>query len=232
MFGFLEKHNKNKQLIVPFKNQIESWQKANVRMGWKIQKTEFDNILEPVQLSSKDKDDGFIGSILCYGFGDDGTNNSDTVLSGKLAWDCVVRKWNVKVWQCQYIDFNNPENIRLRPNARKRPKGFYSVKFKPGDHKIIKTSTQFRKMIKNSTGCGPEGIQLLTITHPHLICLMNERKISFMIFADYDIAPHGFYDFYDAMQMFCSQDILGLGIGNIDRNYPMFGISEIRFQDV
>ena len=229
MFGLFKRHSKDKPLSLPFKNQVKSWQKANRKMGWEIQKAEFDKIIDPPQLSRKDKDDGFIGSILCYGFGDDGASYSDAVLSGKAAWDYAIRKWNVKVWQCQYIDFDRPENIRLRPKALKRPKGFYTVKFKPGDHKVIETSAQFRKKTENSTGCGPEGIQLLTITHPHFTRLMNQRKMSFMIFSDYDVAPHGFYDFYDAVQMFCSQDTLGLGIGNIDKNYPLFGISEIRF---
>lgn len=197
-------------------------------MGWSIQKFEFDRLIEPEHLNKKDFDEGFIGSILCYGFGDDGSAHSDSVLSGKLAWDYVIRKWNVKIWQCRYIDFDKPENIRLRPKAPKRPKGFYTRKFKPGNHRIIKTSSQFRKMLKNTTGCGPEGIQLLTITHPHFVRLMNQRKMSFMTFADYDVALLGFYDFYDAVQMFCSMDTLGLGIGNLDKNYPLFGISEIR----
>ena len=51
----------------------------------------------------------------------------------------------------------------------------------------------------------------------------------FMAFADYDVAPHGVNDFCDALQMFCSQGILGLGIGNVDRNYPFFGIPTLRF---
>jgi hypothetical protein len=31
--------------------------------------------------------------------------------------------------------------------------------------------------------------------------------------------------------MFCSINTLGLGIGNVDRNYPQFGIPTIRFTD-
>ncbi len=50
-----------------------------------------------------------------------------------------------------------------------------------------------------------------------------------MTFADYDVAPHGYNDFFDALQMFCSQCILGLGIGNVDCNYPLFGIPTLRF---
>ena len=40
---------------------------------------------------------------------------------------------------------------------------------------------------------------------------------------------YGFNDFYDAPQIFCSNNILGLGIGNVDRNYPLFGIPTLQF---
>jgi hypothetical protein len=50
-----------------------------------------------------------------------------------------------------------------------------------------------------------------------------------MALADYDVAPYGFNDFYDAPQIFCSNQILGLGIGNVDRNYPLFGIPTLQF---
>lgn len=51
-----------------------------------------------------------------------------------------------------------------------------------------------------------------------------DRKIAFMAFADYDVAPYGFGDFFDALQMFCSNNTLGLGIGHVDQVYPLFGI--------
>jgi len=70
---------------------------------------------------------------------------------------------------------------------------------------------------------------MLSVTHPHLVGLMNCRKIAFMAMADYDVAPYGFNDFFDALQMFCSNGILGLGIGNVDQNYPLFGIPTLRF---
>ncbi len=106
MFELFKIFYKEKPLILPVKKQVISWQKANRKMRWGIQKAEFGKIIEPGQL---------------------------------------------------------------------------------------------RKKAKENTGCGPEGIQLLTITHPNLARLMNQRKLSFMIFADYDVAPHGFYDFYDAV---------------------------------
>ena len=78
------------------------------------------------------------------------------------------------------------------------------------------------------TGLGPEGLQLLIITHPHLQQAINNRQLPCLAFADYDVAPHGFHDFYDAVQMFCSNNTLGLGIGNVDRNYPMFAIPSLK----
>jgi hypothetical protein len=58
---------------------------------------------------------------------------------------------------------------------------------------------------------------------------MKRREIPFMAFADYDVVPHGFNDFYDALQMVCSNATLGLGIGNVDRNDPLSGIPSLRF---
>jgi hypothetical protein len=89
---------------------------------------------------------------------------------------------------------------------------------------------RFRKQLTGrDTGCGPEGIQFLTITHAHVARLMHQRKAMFMVFADYDVAPYGFNEFFDAVQMFCSNNTLGLGIGHVDRRYPGFGIPTLRF---
>ncbi len=70
---------------------------------------------------------------------------------------------------------------------------------------------------------------MLAVTHTYFQKLMNNREMLFMAMADLDVASHGFNDFYDAPQMFCSNDTLGLGIGNIDNRYPNFGIPRIRF---
>jgi hypothetical protein len=219
------------RLILPIQKQIKSWRKANRKMGWRIPKAEFDKIIPPPQLTQNDREDGFIGTILSYGFGDDGNGNSDSVLSTKRAWEYArKRKW-AKTWQCEYIDFKRIDDIRLRPDAPARPSGFYFTKFQPGEKFLSSTVSQVRKnLITEDTGCGPEGIQFLTISHPHFQTMMNERKIPFIALADFDVAPHGFNDFYDAPQLFCSNDTLGLGIGNIDNNYPLFGIPTLRFQ--
>ena len=219
---------KGGRLILTLQEQIKAWRIANRKMGWNITQNEFDcqEILSPTIDDPVNK--GFIGAALFYGFGDDGAGGSDTVQSGKLAWEYAAKSRKGKTWRCEYVDFNNPENIRLRPGAPPRPKGFYWAKIQPGEKYINMTVAQLRKKFGTQTGMGPEGFQFLCVTHPHVADLMSERKIPFMALADYDVAPYGFNDFFDAPQLFCSNQILGLGIGNIDRNYPLFGIPVLR----
>lgn len=232
MLGIFKKNTQAQvtDFILPASDQIRAWKKANRKMNWGITATEFSAVGPPPPLSEKDRTDGFIGSILSYGFGDDGKGNADAVLSGRLAWAYARKGRRRGCWQCQYIDFNKTDHFRLRPLAPARPKGFYHAKFRPGDRYLSLTVSKFLKSLSGDTGCGPEGIQLLTVTHGHVAELMNRRKIAFMAFADYDVAPYGFNDFFDALQMFCSNNTLGLGIGNIDKNYPLFGIPTLRFQ--
>ena len=215
------------RLLLPVKKQIQAWHKANRRMKWGINREAFENIEPPPTLTEEDRKQDFIGVILFYGFGDDGSGNADPVLSGKVAWEYAVKSKRGKTWQCEYIDFNRSDDIRLRPGAPARPKGFYFAKFQPGGRFQSSTVSHVRKNLGKATGCGPEGIQLLAITHRHFQTLMNEGKIPFMALADYDVAPYGYGDFFDAMQLFHSVGVFGLGIGNVDRNYPLFGIPTI-----
>jgi hypothetical protein len=200
-------------------------------MGWGIDNKQFE-MLEaslPTPLTDHDRRQGFIGSVLFYGFGEDGYGNSDAVFSGKLAWEYAIKRRRGKIWRCEYVDFDKPQDIRLRPDAPARPRGFYFAKIKTGKRFKAMTVSQVRKKLVIDTGWGPEGFQFLAITHPHFADLMNERKLPFMALAGYDVAPHGFNDFFDAPQLFCSNSKLGLGIGNVDRNYPLFGIPTLRF---
>jgi len=216
-------------LILPLERQIKAWRKANRKMGWGIREKEFAGLQEHLKITDSERKQGYIGVALFYGFGDDGWGNSDSVLSGKVAWQYAKKRWWTETWQCEYIDFDRPDDIRLRPGAPARPKGFYFAEFRPGDRFLSLTVSQFLKRLGNETGCGPEGIQLLTVTHRHFQKLMNDRKMPFMALADYDVAPYGYNDFFDAAQMFCSNHVLGLGIGNVDQNYPLFGIPTLRF---
>jgi hypothetical protein len=234
MFSLFRKMNTNADdtdFILPVGEQIRAWRRANRKMKWGIGESEFAAVGPPPTLSPEDRKDGFVGGILSYGFGQDGQGNADAVLSGQMAWAFARRRRRNRTWQCQYLDFDRADCFRLRPAAPRRPRGFYFTKFRPGDRFLHWTVARFLKHLSGDTGCGPEGIQLLAVTHPHAADLMNERKIAFMAFADYEVAPYGFNDFYDALQMFCSNDVLGLGIGNVDRNYPMFGIPTLRLEE-
>lgn len=121
-------------LILPLGRQVKAWRKANRKMGCGIRDREFKNLPEPRLITEEDREQGYLGLILFYGFGDDGRGNSDPVLSGKLAWEYVREKQWRKTWQCEI----------------------------------------------------------------------------------------------DAVQMFCSRQTLGLGIGNVDRNYPGFSIPALK----
>jgi len=228
-FSWKRKSKKQIDLILPIHRQIKHWRKANRKMSWGIKEDEFDDMGDPPQLTEDDKKSGFIGIILSYGFGEDGLGNADPILSGQKAWEYAKKSKKKKTWKCEYFDFDKPDYIRFRPKAPRRPIGFYYAKFQTGERYINLKVSQLLKRLNGDTGCGPEGIQLLTITHTHFTDMMNERRMPFMAFADYGIAPYGHNDFFDAMQMFCSNGILGLGIGNVDCNYPFFGIPTLRF---
>jgi len=221
--------NNGGNITLPLTEQIKAWRKASQKMDWEITDDEFDMLEALPSLKDEDRIQGFMGAVLFYGFGNDGSGNSDAVLSGQLAWEYACKLRRRKTWQCEYMDFNKPKDIRLRPGAPSRPRGFYWANLHPGERHINMTVSQLRKKLGTDTGCGPEGFQLLAVTHTHFADLMTERKFPFMALADYDVAPHGFNDFYDAPQIFCSNHILGLGIGNVDRNYPLFGIPTLQF---
>jgi hypothetical protein len=217
-------------VILPIREQINAWSRARKKMGWSINDREFEKLDGSAVLQTdNDKMSGFIGTVLFYGFGEDGSGHADAVLSGKLAWDYTCKYRKGKTWRCEYVDFSKPQDIRLRPEAPPRPQGFYLARITSGEKYLKWSVTQVRKKMVSDTGWGPEGFQFLAITHPHFIDLMNERKIPFMALADYDVAPYGYNDFYDAPQLFCSNNKLGLGIGNVDRNYPLFGIPCLQF---
>jgi len=216
-------------VILPMKEQIKAWRRANQKMGWGIDTGEFEKLgVSSPPLTDDDPMCGFIGTALFYGFGEDGRGHADAVLSGKLAWEYALKDRKGRTWRCEYVDFSKPQDIRLRPEAPARPQGFYYAKIRVDEKSKSMTVSQVRKSLTSDTGWGPEGFQFLAITHPHFAELMNERKIPFMALADYDVAPYGYNDFFDAPQLFCSNSKLGLGIGNVDRNYPLFGVPTLR----
>lgn len=73
-------------------------------MKWRIPDAEWRQLPEPLELTEDDLAAGFDGVVLSYGFGDDGSGNSNAVLSGKLAWDFVQKRMFLKTRQCRYND--------------------------------------------------------------------------------------------------------------------------------
>jgi len=218
------------KVILGPKAQIRAWRKVNQTMGWGIREDEFDAIGQPPEMTDKDRKDGFVGVVLSYGFGDDGHGHADAVLSGKVAWEYAVkrRKRIGGTWKCEYVRFDDPKFIRLRENTSPRPRGFYFRKVQLGKKYHNLSVQRVRKELDNDIGFGPEGIQFLAITHPHYIKMMDGHDIPFISLPDYDIAPHGFGDFYDAPFLLATRNVLGMGVGNVSRPYSRYGSGTLR----
>ena len=216
--------------VLSLEEQINAWYGVNQKMAWGIQDVEFEKLSDslPQKLTDDDRVFGYIGVALFYGFGDDGQGNADSTLSGKCAWEYAGKHRKKNTWQCSYIDFKKPESIRLRPGAAVRPKGFYFAKVQLGQKYLGISVSELCQSPKMDTGWGPEGLQFLFITHFHFADLMDKRKIPFMTLADYDVPLRGSNDFFNVPQIFCSNKRLGLGIGNVDHNYPPFGIPTLQ----
>ena len=216
--------NENNLVLSPG-DQIKVWQKT-ARVKWPLlTQAQQPQILQDDAVTLEKQ--GWLGPLLFHGFGDDGRGNSDQVHSGDLAWRRIKGRHR-KTWRCEYADFNRPEDMRLRPEAPRRPKGFYWAYMHPGEEFKNTTITQFRKALSQGvTGLAAEGLQLLAVTHPHLADLMEQEKYPFMALADYDVAPHGFNDFFESPQLFKSRGVVGMGVGNVDGTYPRFAIPRL-----
>ena len=107
--------NASAPTFLSLKEQIENWDRANKKMSWGIRDLEFANLAGARShvFTDDDRDWGFNGIALFYGFGDDGRGNSDSVLSGKLAWEYAINSGKNKTWQCGYIDFCSDNSLGL-----------------------------------------------------------------------------------------------------------------------
>jgi hypothetical protein len=112
------------RIFLPAKDQIRNWRRAVRKMKWTFGEEDFDAIV-PFSANVQSLEGHTCGTVLCYGFGDDGSGRSDAVLSGKYPWQYALKRWRNRIWQCEYIDFDKADHIRLFPEAPSRPKGFY-----------------------------------------------------------------------------------------------------------
>lgn len=217
-------------VMLPLEAQVEAWRAAAKRMKWAIGDWEFEGVGAPPALGERDLALGFEGVGLFYGFGGDGSADADPVLSGRLAWQYALRRARPRPWQSPHVDFDRPDFFRLRPGAPRRPRGFYLAKIQTGRRHLGTSVARARKSFNAVTGCGPEGFQFLCVTHVHFQRLMDERRFPFMALADYDVAPHGFGDFFDAPHLFSGSGVLGLGIGNLEQVYKGVGIPTVMLE--
>jgi hypothetical protein len=79
--------------ILLMDEQIKAWRWADQKMGWEIDFSDFDDPRVPAlpPLTDSDRMGGFIGTVLFYGFGEDGQGNSDvnmSILAGLRIFAC------------------------------------------------------------------------------------------------------------------------------------------------
>ena len=70
---------KRDESILTVQEQLKAWRIANRKMDWNIPEAEFDKQEKTPSSSDSGDNQGFIGTALFYGFGDDGSGNSDEI---------------------------------------------------------------------------------------------------------------------------------------------------------
>ncbi len=66
-----------------------------------------------------------------------------------MVWKYACKRKKGRTWQCEYVDFDKSDYIRLRPGAPPRPKDFYYSKFQSGNKYQVLTVSQYRASHKN-----------------------------------------------------------------------------------
>uniref|UniRef100_A0A7C4M0S7 Uncharacterized protein n=1 Tax=candidate division CPR3 bacterium TaxID=2268181 RepID=A0A7C4M0S7_UNCC3 len=207
--------------------QIKRWKEANEKGKLGIPEEAFGSILDAPELTEKDKQDGFIGACLFYGFGDV-NGKADPLASGENSWEYakLVHKKNA---QSEYVKFKE-KWMRLRPEAKPRETGFFwrKVILGTGDYqgKCVRDS---RKMFhEGDTGMAFEGIQLLAVIIPDYVEQMNGKDKPYIDLADYEVAPYGDSVFYEAPCLDLGGGRLGIGSGHVGYVDSRFGSGVLR----
>lgn len=170
-------------LILPPHEQINAWKKCNEVGDFGISLSEFDVIPAPPHLSLQDREEGFVGVCLFYGFGEKG-GHADIILSGRKAWEYIGKF--IKVWKSDKADFDDATVLRIRKDAPKRPIGFYWKKVQLGYAQRDIPVESIGESLGNDWRMGPEGIQFLLI-HPHYIKdLGNKEQIPNIVLAEFE----------------------------------------------
>ena len=216
--GFIERAN----LIPSREVQIERWRQANQTGNFGIPEEAFASIPEMPELTEKDRQDGFIGVCLFYGFGNDNDEHANVLTSGELSWN-YAKMVHKKNWISDYIKFK--ENwMRLCLEAWLRPKGFFWKKVHLGQNYQGKSVEDDRKLFPvGDTGASFEALQLAGILIPEYIPQMNGKDKPFWDMPDYDVAPYGDDAFYKSAYLYVVGDEFKLGHGHVTHESGFFG---------
>lgn len=112
-------------MILSPDRQIAAWSSENKKFGkYKIPKAAFKTVGKLVPtLTPADMADGYVGAVLCYGFGGNGAV-SDMVLSGRVPWECIASQR--VTWKLPEVSFYDRRFLREFDGKHfDRPVGFY-----------------------------------------------------------------------------------------------------------
>jgi hypothetical protein len=172
--------------------------------------------------------DGYVGAVLCYGFGGDG-KISDMVLSGAVPWEYIASQRDTLKWES--VNFKDRRFLReFAGKHSARPVGFYWKLIQLGHIFQNKPVASVRDLINPADwGMGPEGIQFF-LTHPHYAEQMNGADNPFMDLPDYEVSSGG-DGVFSAAPYLCFPRGLGqlrLGSGSVSHPDPDYGSGSLR----
>lgn len=218
-------------MILPPDRQIAAWSRANRKFGrYKIPKSAFRAVeaLSVPNLTPADMSDGYVGAVLCYGFGGNDTV-SDMVLSGKVPWEYIASQR--ATWKWPQVNFDDRRFLReFIGKHSERPVGFYWKLIQLGHAFQSKPVASTRNLIMSTDwGMGPEGIQFF-LTHPHYAEQMDGTTNPFMDLSDYEVSSGGDGVFSCAPYVSFSRDggklLLYGGSGSLPN--PSYGSGSLR----
>ncbi|MFH1947217.1 MAG: hypothetical protein ABIJ23_03625 [Candidatus Magasanikbacteria bacterium] len=218
-------------MILPPDRQIAAWSRANRKFGrYKIPKYAFRAVeaLSVPNLTFADMAEGYVGGILCYGFGGKG-KVSDMVLSGKVPWEYIASQR--ATWKWSQVNFDDRRSLReFIGKHSERPVGFYWKLIQLGHAFQSKPVASARDLIMSTDwGMGPEGIQFF-LTHPHYAEQMDGTTNPFMDLSDYEVSFDGVGVFSSAPCVSFNRGggELELNSGNVSHPLPNYGSGSLR----
>lgn len=178
----------------------------------------------------KDRNDGFVGVCLFYGFGGR-EEESDLILSAEKAWQCLEKKH--PTFKSPRADFNDPSVLRAREEAQKRPRGFYWMKVQLGYASWGMPVAQYADSLGEDWRMGPEGIQFL-LTHPDYFAQLGSRKTTpYVILPEFEVSSQRKKSFNKTLCLMLDSGRKKLLLASEEKHEgedPLFGFGTLRKQ--